>query len=92
MCLVPEGAAGDGAAMTSDEERLGHVVFQTRLQQIEELEAEVRKLTETIARLKDAFGLAYALVAQASHMVDDSYPNWHHNAERFLNDHREEVQ
>lgn len=61
--------------MTSDEEKLGHVVSQTRLQRIEELENLLER--------------AWALIAQATHMVDDSYPNWHRNAEQFLVDSRQ---
>lgn len=64
--------------MKSDEELLG-AMFDARLKKIERLEDEVRELRVLVTR-------AHALVARASHIVDDSYPNWHRNAESFLGD------
>lgn len=46
---------------------------------VEQLEDEVRQLRDLVVR-------AHALVAQASHMVDDARPNWHRHAESFLGD------
>ena len=55
--------------VNSDEELLGKM-FDARLKEIEEL--------------KDQLTRATALLSQATHMVDDSYPNWHRNVEFFL--------
>lgn len=47
--------------------------------QLDQARAENEELRDLVVR-------AHALVAQASHMVDDDRPNWHRHAESFLGD------
>ena len=48
--------------------------------QLDKAQAENEELRATLIR-------AYALLSQASHMVDDSYSNWHRHAQAFLEEH-----
>lgn len=46
----------------------------------------VQLLEDNVMQLKELLRRAYGLVAQASHKVDATHPNWHRNAEAFLRD------